>query len=363
MFHIQELKRLAPLGIFFVAYSLFFLLWKATFLYTLPFLLGLLIAAVLQPVIQWSESRLRLSRSAAAEIVTVTALLMLLTALILAAVFGVRELAGFLVKAANEGFPEFSPPVQRFFRWAGSLFRQIDGQLLERNREQLMELLKNSADLALAALNGVLGVLASLPTLLTMALVTGFSAFFIARDFDRLRGWAMGFINAESAARLKSAAVRSSGTGKKYLLSYVLIYFISFCEAFIILSVLNISYPLTTAVITCFADVLPVLGPGFVLVPVAVWQALTGSYGRAAGVLVGWMVMGCVRQVIEPKLVASTAKLHPLTMLAAVYFSLAAGSLWVLIYTAGFFMLYSVMRNAGILPALIQNAGKADEEE
>lgn len=363
MFHTQELKRLAPLGIYYVVYSLIFLLWKATFLYTLPFLLGLLIAAVLQPIIQWSESKLRLTRSSAAGIVTVTALLLLLTALILVTVFGVRELAGFLGKAANDGFPEFSPPVQRFFRWAGSFFRQIDGQFLERNREQLIEFLKNSADLALAALNGVLGVLASLPTLLTMALVTGFSAFFIARDFDRLRGWVMEFINAESATQLKSAAARSSGTGKKYLLSYVLIYFISFCEAFIILSVLHISYPLTTAVITCFADVLPVLGPGFVLVPVAVWQALTGSYGRATGVLVGWMVMGCVRQVIEPKLVASTAKLHPLTMLAAVYFSLAAGSLWVLIYTAGFFMLYSVMRNAGILPALIQNADKADEEE
>lgn len=63
--------------------------------------------------------------------------------------------------------------------------------------------------------------------------------------------------------------------------------------------------------------------------------------------------MGCVRQVIEPKLVASTAKLHPLTMLAAVYFSLAAGSLWVLVYTAGLFMLYSLLRNAGILPRLI----------
>lgn len=95
------------------------------------------------------------------------------------------------------------------------------------------------------------------------------------------------------------------------------------------------------------------LGPGFVLGPIAVWQALCGSYGRAAGVLVGWAVMGCVRQVIEPKLVASTAKLHPLTMLAAVYFSLAAGSLWVLVYTAGLFMLYSLLRNAGILPRLI----------
>ena len=331
MFQTQELKRLAPLGVFFAAYSLIFLLWKATFLYSLPFLLGLLIAAALQPVIQWAQEKLNVSRAAASGVITVAALILLLSGLVLAAVLGVRELAGFLSKAADGGFPEFSPPVQKFFRWLGDQVKQIDGQFLERNREQLLEFLKNSADLAMAALNGVLAVLASLPALLTMALVTGFSAFFIARDFDSLRAWARGFISDSTAKQLRSAAARSSGAGKKYLLSYVLIYFIGFCEAFVILSILNVPYPLITAVITCLADVLPVLGPGIVLGPVAVWQALTGSYGRAAGVLVGWMVMGCVRQVAEPKLVASTAKLHPLTMLAAVYFSLAAGSLWVLV--------------------------------
>ncbi len=353
MFHTEELKRLAPIGVFFAVYSLAFLLWKATFIYSLPFLLGLLIAAALQPVIRWTQGKLRLSRAAASGAVTALALALLLSALILLTFLGVRELADFLARAAGGGFPEFSPPVQRFFRWLGDLVRQVDAEFLERHREQLMEFLKNSADLAMAALNRVLGVLGSLPVLLAMALVTGFSAFFLARDFDRLRGWARGFLSDKAAGQLRRAAAHSSGAGKKYLLSYVLIYLISFCEAFVILSILNVPYPLISAVITCFADILPVLGPGFVLGPIAVWQALCGSYGRAAGVLVGWAVMGCVRQVIEPKLVASTAKLHPLTMLAAVYFSLAAGSLWVLVYTAGLFMLYSLLRNAGILPRLI----------
>lgn len=353
MFHTEELKRLAPIGVFFVVYSLIFLLWKAVFLYSLPFMLGLLIAAALQPVIGWAQKKLGLSRSAASGIVTVTALVLLLFGLVLITVLGVRELAEFLGRAASGGFPEFSPPVQRFFRWLGGLIRQIDGEFLERHREQLMDFLKNSADLALAALNGVLGVLASLPALLALALVTGFSAYFAARDFDRLRRWARGLLSDKTAGQLRRAAERSSGTGRKYLLSYMLIYFISFCEAFIILSVLNVPYPLISAVITCLADILPVLGPGFALAPIAVWQSLCGAYGRAAGVLIGWAVMGCVRQVIEPKLVASTAKLHPLTMLAAVYFSLTAGSLWVLVYTAGLFMLYSLLRNAGILPGII----------
>ena len=147
------------------------------------------------------------------------------------------------------------------------------------------------------------------------------------------------------------------------MLSYELIYFISYCEACVILFILRTPYPLVTAVVVCIADVLPVLGPGIVLAPVAIYQALTGAYGRAVGILVGWLVMTCVRQVVEPKLVASTVKIHPLAMLAAVYFSLAAGSLWILFYTAGFFMLYSLLRSAELLPAVNGKKEPPPEEE
>ena len=352
MFQKEELKRLAPLALFWGGYTLAFILWKLTFLYTLPFLLGLLIAAALQPVIRFGEQRLRMRRRVAAGAATILALALLLAALLLLTFLGIRELTAFLMKAAGDGFPEFSPPVRRFFQRIGSFFQTLDEDFWQRNRQQLTDLLKNSADLAVKALTGVLGVLTSLPTLLTMALVAGFSAFFIARDYDRLRGWVKGLLSEKCAFLVRSAAKTSSGTGRRYLLSYLLIYFISFCEAFVILSILRVPYPLTTAVAACVADVLPVLGPGLVFVPVAVYQALTGAYGRALGVLVGWAVMTCVRQVIEPKLVASTAKIHPLAMLAAIYFSLAAGSLWVLLYTAGFFMLYSILRGAEILPGL-----------
>ena len=103
MFHTEELKRLSPIGVFFAVYSLVFLLWKATFLYSLPFLLGLLIAAALQPVIRWAQDRLHLGRTAASGIITLAALTLLLSGLILMTVLGVRELAEFLTRAASGG--------------------------------------------------------------------------------------------------------------------------------------------------------------------------------------------------------------------------------------------------------------------
>lgn len=352
MFQWSAWKRLIPLGVFFSGYTLLFLLWRFTFFYSLPFLLGLLFAMALQPVIRFVEKKLSFSHSAASGVVTVLALLLLFAALILLGCYAVGEITRFLLRAAQGGFPEFSPPVRAFLGRISDFFKNLDGDFWARNQEQLTELLKSSADLILAAMSKLLGLLTSLPTLVTMLLVTAFAAFFIARDFDRLCGWAKALLSRKGLSLISAAAKSSTGTGRRYVLSYVLIYFISFCEAFVILYILGLPYPLLTAAITCVADVLPVLGPGIVFTPLAVYQLLTGEYGRGLGLLIGWLIMTCVRQVIEPKLVASTIRIHPLAMLAAVYFSLAAGSLWVLLYTAGLFMLYSVLRKAEILPAV-----------
>ena len=60
-----ELRRLWPLLVFFVLYSLGFFLWVKTFFYSLPFLLGLLAAAAVQPVIAFLEKRCKCSHAAA----------------------------------------------------------------------------------------------------------------------------------------------------------------------------------------------------------------------------------------------------------------------------------------------------------
>lgn len=349
MFQAREWKRFIPLGVFWGSYTLLFLLWRWLFLYSLPFLLGGLAAVAVQPAIRFARERLPLPRGAAGG-AAVLALALLLALLAVLCVYGIRELTAFLIQAAEGGFPQFSPPVRALFRQAGLFFQKLN--LDTGNWKELAELLKNSAGLALAALGSLWGVLTSLPTLLALLLATAFSAFFIGQNYDRLRALALKLLGPRIAKQLKLGLERSTGTGRRCLLSYVLIYFISFCEAFVILCILRLPYPLLTAGLTCIADVLPVLGPGIVFTPLAVYQLLIGQYGRGFGLMVGWLVMTCVRQVIEPKLVASTTKMHPLAMAAAVYFSLAAKSIWVLLYTVGLFMLYAFLRDAGILPSL-----------
>ena len=119
MFSLKSWKRLAPLLLFFLGYSLLFFLWVKTFLYTLPFLTGFLIALAVQPVIGFLQKRLKLPHGPATLAATILALVVLCGGLALLGVLAVREITAFLTRAAQNGFAEFSQPVTDFLNRAG----------------------------------------------------------------------------------------------------------------------------------------------------------------------------------------------------------------------------------------------------
>ena len=352
-----ELKRLRPLALFFLGYTLLFLVWVKTFFYTLPLLLGLLVAGAVQPggSASWTGSGAGTTRPPPWRPQGRLWDCCWRGVIFLGAA-AVRETAAFLSRVAQGDLPDFSPPVTRFLQGVRGFLQELDLGLLLQNREKILEWVQGSLGLVLSCLSAVLGVLTSLPTLLTLVLVTGCAAFFFARDMGKLKAGLRGLCGDRAAGCLKSAARSSTGAGRRCLLSYLLLTFITFCQACIILSILGIEYPFTISLVTAAADVLPVLGPGLVFAPLAVYQLLLGEYAKALGLLIGWGVITLVRQVAEPRLVAATVKVHPLTMLAGVYFSLVAGSLWVLLYVLGLCQLYAAFRENGALPSLLPPA-------
>lgn len=351
MLNRKELQRLIPLAIFFAVYTILFFLWVKTFFYTLPFLLGLILAVLIHPIIRFLDKKLKWNHTLSTALVTLTAVGLTFALLVFLGVFAVREIVSFLQNVSTGGFTRFSEPVTEFIQQLNGFLGNINLDFFSQNRKDLIELVQNSLDLIVACLGTLLGVVTSLPTVITMLLVTVFSTFFIARDLEKLQSWAKSLLTGGVLFHLKTAAKNSESTGRKYLLSYLLIYFITFCEAYIILSVLNVSYPLTLSLVAAVADVLPVLGPGFVLLPLAVYQLLIGEYASAIGLPIGWLIITCIRQIVEPKLISGTAKIHPLAMLAAIYFSLVGKSIWILFYVMGYFTLYAAFRETGALPA------------
>lgn len=355
MFQKEEFKRLLPLIFFFVGYSLLFFLGVKAFFYLLPFVLGFFASLLVQPAIHFLDEKLHWNHSFSSAAAVIFVLGALTSAVILLGVFLFQEAAALAAKIASGDFPELSPPVNRLLEKARAFLEQFDSGFLERNRQEILEWVKSSTGMLLSTLKTLFAIVSTIPAAVTLFFVMAASSFFMARDMDKLKAFGKRLLGEKLTSHIKKAIKGSRGTGKKCVASYLLIYFITFCETVIVFSILNIPYPFLSGFAAAVADILPVLGPGFALIPLAVYQGLTAQYAKALGILIGWLLITGIRQIIEPKLIASTAKIHPLVMLAAVYFSLVSGSFWVFFYILGLFTLYGAFQRTGALPALVFN--------
>lgn len=83
--------------------------------------------------------------------------------------------------------------------------------------------------------------------------------------------------------------------------------------------VFGVPAPLFWGTLTGVASFLPVLGSSLVTVPAAAYLLLIGHYGGAAGLLaVSVGIIGLVDNFLQPKLVESRTKIHPLLILLSI---------------------------------------------
>lgn len=66
-------------------------------------------------------------------------------------------------------------------------------------------------------------------------------------------------------------------------------------------------------------DVLPFIGTGVVLVPMAIWQLLNGHYLRMTVCILLYIACIVIREFLEPKLIGSRMGIAPVMMLLAIY--------------------------------------------
>ena len=349
-----QLIRLKPLGIFFFIYTISFFLLMRTFSYTFPFLAGFLLAWLIQPIIRFFKKHLHMKEGLASLIATLIAFSILLGLLFLLSYWLVYEIYGFVQNLSHTDFQNHLEPILNLFNQAGVWISKIDSAFLQQNQEQLLQFAKTGVNLILTVCGSILTFLTSLPTIFTMFLTMVFSTYFFSKDLPSLKRYFAPFFTADMICKIRSARRQGSAMGGKYLCSYLLIYFITFLETLIIFLLLGVPYPLMLAIITGIADILPVLGPGTIYLPMALVYLLSGHPWIAFVLFICWLLISAIRQVIEPKIVSASIHIHPLIMLAAIYFSLVAGNFWILLYFTFLLLLYQILTQIGILPYLFE---------
>lgn len=324
--------------------GLVYVFFKYCFVIAAPFLLSFFFAVILQRPLGWLDKKTKNKMHSFWSIV----LVLLCVAIILGPVISViaalfreignfisflgeqlNDLPTFLVTLQNEIlkaikflpdsiYTSVSESITQFF---GNLINDFDVSKLGINMSSITSGLSNG-------ISGVYSVVKNIPSILISVVIGIIAWILFTKDYKKV----VKFIKLQLPDKHKNLLSETkkffSSTILKMCRAYGLIMFITFCENFLGLTILNLigvmknSYVFVIAICIAVFDILPVAGSGGILIPWSLIALVTGNVGQCVGLLILYAVITVIRQYIEPKIVGDSLGVNPLVTLAGLYFGL-----------------------------------------
>lgn len=314
----------------------------------LPFVIALVLAELMHPIVSRLSKLKRVSRSLAVGLVLCVAMgiiLLGLTALTAELVSDLKALSNALPSLYTDAYLLS----QRLIEMVGNLHSSLPESMQDLVQSALKQL-QTSLSTTTTKLTGVLTVFYSVPSFLLNMVIAFMATFYIARDRDEINRFLLGIFPVEWRPQLRQVKQEVWTSTMGYAKAQLMVILIATIYSITVLSVLRVPYAVLMGLLVGVADVLPLLGPGAIYVPWAAYAAFTGQPKFAILLIVVWGIQAVIRQVIEPKLVGEQMGLHPLVTLFAIYMGFSVfGALGVVLGPIVITLLKAVVRS-GLLP-------------
>ena len=182
-----------------------------------------------------------------------------------------------------------------------------------------LELLGKLAGFATTIVNSIIDFIMFVPNVIIYVIITFLATLFLVTDRRTITRYLTDLFPNEFVKKVSNVVSKSFKSLGNYLKAMCIMICITFVELLIAFTILKQPYPLTLAIIVAIVDALPILGTGTVLIPWAVYSAITGNIGMGIGLLVVYLVITVVRQLLEPRIVSQNIGVHPFITLLAMY--------------------------------------------
>lgn len=326
--HIEKQKNFIIRVLFLaLVLALAYLVLEYAITWTMPFLIGFLVAMAFQPLIRLLCKKQKLNRRFVAFAVVIVGYVLvgLLVWRLGSALMG-------SIKEFAMNLPTFfTEEVVPFFNTAGDGMMEFSERFFPGTADQVRELLNGFLDglqtslgkLSTNALSGIAGVSTRIPFWLISFIFTILSSLFISMDYDHVMAFISRQLPEEKREFLLDIKECLKQTVKGYLRAYLILMVITFAELSVGLLALRVKNPFGIAAIIAIADAFPVLGTGTVVIPWAVISLFQQRYYLALGLVVLYLIVTAVRQVVEPKVVGDQLGIPPIVAIICIYLGFA----------------------------------------
>ncbi|KJS87484.1 MAG: hypothetical protein JM58_03860 [Peptococcaceae bacterium BICA1-8] len=288
-----------------------------------PFILAVIIAIIIDPLVNTLEQKLKLPRS----------LSVFLSLLVVVGIFSVfivfissrmvvelMQLSG-KIPAINkyvldEGYEIFKDI--RLFITTNPLPLEVQ-QAIEDNMVEFA----NSFKVFLGrAIEFLINFLATLPLMFTIIIVSAVATFFISKDKELITNYLINLVPVKALLPLNKILKAMSAALIGFMRAQLLLISMTAILAVFGLYLLGVDFAITIGVLVGIVDLIPILGPGSIFVPWTIWHIFIGDYRFGIALLILYGILITVRQLIEPKILGDSIGLHPLAILMSIFIGL-----------------------------------------
>lgn len=316
----EERKRFIINVIYFVLLGgiLLFVLKKFVPMF-LPFMLGLLLAAILSPLTKLIADKSGMKRS----YTSVAVLLAFYGIMVGVIVFFGSNIFSFLQNMAGK-LPQFymqtiEPEMQLLFEKIAISFPEYQDKIVPMWASIENTLQSGIMEISTTLIGWGASWIVGFPAILIQLIFMVISSFFFLIDYDKIWEFVLRQFKEEKRVMIAEIASSARTVVWKILRVYALMMSITFVELYIGFSLLKFPMPLLLGFLVAIVDILPVLGTGTVLIPWAMVLCILGKPGLGAGVFVLYLVITIVRQTLEPKVIGQQVGLHPIVTLLCIF--------------------------------------------
>lgn len=289
----------------------------------LPFVLALIVAWLLNPMVRWLQRKISISRKIISMVIII-----LIFCIIGSILFGLVWTVVKEVRSLFENWDSVTGAILSILSnvndWLHDLGRALPGGgtfSIDQAFESLSGWLRG-LDISgwLASLAGrAPDVVSAVSGFAIAAVVFLMASYFITGDYPRLRFLVTDRVPADTReffGKVKNIFMEAFGGYIRSQLILTLGVFVILAVGF---TVIRQPYGLVLAGVFSVMDFIPIIGSGTVMVPWMVIDLITGDYIHAIQFAVIWGLIVVFRRIAEPKILGNQTGLSPILSLVGIY--------------------------------------------
>jgi sporulation integral membrane protein YtvI len=338
-----------------IIYALY---WITPLIY--PFILAWLIAYFLNPIVNLLQHGARMPRWLAVTLsifVFVGAMLTVVSAVITRIIIeifnlsqtlegSIHDLKNMLMNLlGNENLNRFVTQISSLYQNNRNVQDTINNNM-NHTAQTITDALSNFISMLL---NSVLIILSSLPNIATILIVVLLAVFFISKDWVELIQWVKQWLPVHVQQPISLIWVDLQKALFGYLRAQFIVISLTAVLVIIGLLILDVEYAITIGLLIGILDLLPYMGVGIAMIPWIAYSFMSGDQAQGIGLSILYGIILIARQIIEPKVLATSVGLQPLPTLIAMFVGLQLFGILGMIIGPATLVLASAIQRANVL--------------